>query len=596
MQVVRWLLVVAVAVLGLIGCMPGASKPSVVILSPPSGSQFFEGEEIAVQSTATDAQGVVRVELLVNGSVVRVDPSPTAQGQPNLTLIQTWKAIRGTHTIVVRAYNAAGIASDPVGVSIVVAEGVALAPTPTAVPGAPTAIPPSPTAVAPPAATPTSPAPPGTCTNSATFIQDVTVPDGTSFAPGQAFNKIWQVRNTGTCTWTGYQLVFVSGNAMTASTTATVPTTAPGATADLLVPMVAPATPGTHSGQWRLRSPTGLFGPTLTVSIVTTGSAPPAPTAMPSPTATPPPPPPAGCSGTPSIASFTASASGVAPAATISVLAGTTVTLSWGAVTNADSAEIDQGIGGVETPGSRTVTATSTRTYTLTARCGSNIATRQVTVNVSPLSITLLPPITIVLPTPPVPAQVSPTNGWVFRNFPRTATFTWNAVTFSGSVTYNIEIEKNTGTWQNHVTQTGLTGTTYTMPAFPGDNEGRWRVWATAAGGSGNKSEWRTFSFKTGAAQYAGTWINEDAATTGVTRIIITHLGGQNLRINPYGKCHPTDCNWGIKDVTFNGEPLTVTGFSAAPANTLVITLENPAGTRLKAVYTNLSKTYYFYK
>ena len=71
-----------------------AGKPSVVIMSPPSGSQYFEGEDIAVQSSATDSAGVVRVELVVDGAVVRVDPSPTAQGQPNFTLIQTWKATR----------------------------------------------------------------------------------------------------------------------------------------------------------------------------------------------------------------------------------------------------------------------------------------------------------------------------------------------------------------------------------------------------------------------------------------------------------------------------------------------------------------------
>ena len=34
-------------------------KPSVVIMSPPSGSQYFEGEDIAVQSSASDSAGVV---------------------------------------------------------------------------------------------------------------------------------------------------------------------------------------------------------------------------------------------------------------------------------------------------------------------------------------------------------------------------------------------------------------------------------------------------------------------------------------------------------------------------------------------------------
>lgn len=272
------------------------------------------------------------------------------------------------------------------------------------------------------------------------------------------------------------------------------------------------------------------------------------------------------------------------------------MTLSWGAVTNAQSAEIDQGIGGIATPGTHTFTATSTKTYTLTARCGANTATRQVTVTVLTTipPLTLVPPLTlIVIPTPATPAQVSPANGWVFRNFPRTATFTWGAVSGT-SITYNIEIEVNTGTWVDHVVQTGLTGTNYTMPAFPGDNAGRWRVWATSGSLSGNKSDWRTFSFNTGALQYAGTWINDNPATTGVTKIVITHLGGQNLGVHPYSKCHPIDCNWGVKNVTFGGEPLMASGFPGAPTKTLVITLNDAAGTSLKAV--EGANTYYFHK
>lgn len=491
----RWMLMLAVLV-WLVGCTQAASKPTVVILSPPSGSQFYEGEEVAVQSTATDAQGVVRVELVVDGNVVRVDLSPTAQGQQNFTLIQTWRAIAGTHTLVVRAYNAAGAMSDPVGVSVNILPRVAQAPTPTT--------------AAPVIVTATAPAP---------SVPTATAPPKPPVAP--------------------------------------TPTTAP------------PAAP-------------------------TATTAPPAP--PPSPTFTLPPPPPASCSGTPNISSFTASASGVSPASSITVMSGSTVTLSWGAVTNAESAEIDQGIGGVPTPGTHTFTATSTKTYTLTARCGSNTATRQVTVTVLTTlpPLTLLPPLTfVVIPTPATPAQVSPANGWVFRNFPRTATFTWGTVSGT-NITYNIEIEKNIGTWANHVTQTGLTGTSYTMPAFPGDNAGRWRVWATSGSLSGNKSDWRTFSFNTSALQYAGTWLNDDSNTSGVTKIIITHLGGQNLGVHPYGKCYPFDCDWGTKNVTFGGEPLVASGFPSAPTKTLIITLNNAAGTSLKAV--EGAHTYYFHK
>lgn len=105
--------------------------------------------------------------------------------------------------------------------------------------------------------------------------------------------------------------------------------------------------------------------------------------ATPPPTSTstrvPPTPTPVGCSGTPNIASFAVSDSTISP--------GQSTTLRWGAVTNAESAEIDQGIGGVATPGSANVMPNKTTTYRLTARCGGNVATAQLTVNV----ISMLP-------------------------------------------------------------------------------------------------------------------------------------------------------------------------------------------------------------
>jgi pSer/pThr/pTyr-binding forkhead associated (FHA) protein len=66
------------------------------------------------------------------------------------------------------------------------------------------------------------------------------------------------------------------------------------------------------------------------------------------------------------------------------ITVGESSTLSWGAVLGATRAEIDQGIGGVGTPGSKTVTPSTTTTYTLRAiGCGGTV-TRQVTIVVNP--------------------------------------------------------------------------------------------------------------------------------------------------------------------------------------------------------------------
>ncbi len=51
--------------------------------------------------------------------------------------------------------------------------------------------------------------------NSAGFVKDVSVPDGTEIAAGAKFTKTWRLVNSGTCTWTtAYDLVFVDGSAM----------------------------------------------------------------------------------------------------------------------------------------------------------------------------------------------------------------------------------------------------------------------------------------------------------------------------------------------------------------------------------------------
>ena len=42
----------------------------------------------------------------------------------------------------------------------------------------------------------------GGCDNSA-YVSDVTIPDGTEVAPGEAFTKTWALVNTGNCTWNG---------------------------------------------------------------------------------------------------------------------------------------------------------------------------------------------------------------------------------------------------------------------------------------------------------------------------------------------------------------------------------------------------------
>ena len=98
----------------------------------------------------------------------------------------------------------------------------------------------------------------------ASFVKDVTIPDDTELIPGEEFTKIWQLKNTGSCTWnSAYSLIFDHGDSMDgpASKTLTAGTVAPGQVVDISVDLTAPTSPDTYQGWWKIRNPTGVvFG------------------------------------------------------------------------------------------------------------------------------------------------------------------------------------------------------------------------------------------------------------------------------------------------------------------------------------------------
>jgi len=95
------------------------------------------------------------------------------------------------------------------------------------------------------------------------FVKDVTIPDGTTLAPGETFTKTWRLKNRGTCAWTAdYMLVYSSGAQMGGTTAVRLPGyVAPGQTVDVSVTLTAPTEKGKYVGYWMLRNPSGvLFG------------------------------------------------------------------------------------------------------------------------------------------------------------------------------------------------------------------------------------------------------------------------------------------------------------------------------------------------
>ena len=97
----------------------------------------------------------------------------------------------------------------------------------------------------------------------AQFIADVTVPDGTTFAPNAGFSKTWRLKNVGTCTWTtSYAVVFDTGEKMGGPSSVNLPqTVAPGQTVDLTLSLTAPSTAGLYRGFWKFQNANGVrFG------------------------------------------------------------------------------------------------------------------------------------------------------------------------------------------------------------------------------------------------------------------------------------------------------------------------------------------------
>jgi WD40 repeat protein len=102
-----------------------------------------------------------------------------------------------------------------------------------------------------------------TCRDDAEFVSDVTVPDGTPFAPNTFFQKTWRIRNTGDCAWDGsYRLTYLSGDRMSGPRSAPLgDAVQPGEEVDLSVTLIAPESAGTYQGQWQLFAPDGTpFG------------------------------------------------------------------------------------------------------------------------------------------------------------------------------------------------------------------------------------------------------------------------------------------------------------------------------------------------
>ena len=106
---------------------------------------------------------------------------------------------------------------------------------------------------------------------SASFVDDITIPDGSELLPSTPFTKTWRIVNDGSVPFPPHCRLMHMGEAELGCPAGGVAVRAsPGEVIDVTVPLVAPRAPaGRYMGYWRLETPGGIrFGHRLWVDIV----------------------------------------------------------------------------------------------------------------------------------------------------------------------------------------------------------------------------------------------------------------------------------------------------------------------------------------
>jgi hypothetical protein len=98
-----------------------SAPPSVVVLEPANNQQVPEGKALTIIATAADDQGVLRLELGVDGVLLGTFENPEPEANVPFTAQHTWTATApGSHSVMVVAYDQAGQASNAAVVNVTV--------------------------------------------------------------------------------------------------------------------------------------------------------------------------------------------------------------------------------------------------------------------------------------------------------------------------------------------------------------------------------------------------------------------------------------------------------------------------------------------
>jgi len=238
-------LLIGIVVLALSGCgaAPTTLKPIVTVVTPADGAIYDAGDTINFTIAAAASANIARIELSIGGTIVATQVNP----QPSQTFSSRFSytpQAQGRVDFTVVAVDGAGASSDPFMLSLLYGELPTPVPTPTLEPISPTG----------PITSVSG------CELSASFLQDVNVPDGTQFRAGETFTKTWRMKNTSSCDWgEGYTVNYLSDAPMSVTGTAPIRPTPSNANVDISVQLTAPAQSGIYTSTWRLKDPAGQW-------------------------------------------------------------------------------------------------------------------------------------------------------------------------------------------------------------------------------------------------------------------------------------------------------------------------------------------------
>ena len=107
------------------------------------------------------------------------------------------------------------------------------------------------------------------CTNNLTFLEDLSIPDGTVVFSGETLDKRWQVNNSGTCNWDDrYRLKRIAGPDLGLPPEQSLFPARSDSEAAIRLVFTAPEETGSQRSAWQAFSPEGeSFGDPIFIDV-----------------------------------------------------------------------------------------------------------------------------------------------------------------------------------------------------------------------------------------------------------------------------------------------------------------------------------------